>query len=387
MGRSRSALVAGVHVVCVSRPSGQRWYIYAWRGGPQIRSGNGPRPARLTDEDLAKIIAAKESPSRPDPTTFQSLIRSWRISPEWAAFAPTTRKTWGSALLLVEDKWGLSPLAVWNDPRMVAKVMVWRDSRAATPRAADIGVTVLRALLEHGRLRGLVTINAASNIPHLYRNGQRADIIWTDADIASFAACANALGKPHVVDGLRLGALTGLRRADLVTLAWSQVGEFAIVKKALKRSAGKRRHMSMPRIPSLDALLAELRTRHREDGVETVLVNSFGRPWSGDGFGGSFNRVRDEADIVHIDEDSGERTKKHLHDVRGTFCTKLITQAELTDREAADIMGWAPERVAAIRRVYVEQSRVIVALGERLQRLMSSETAGELSTKTITGDN
>jgi hypothetical protein len=32
-------------------------------------------------------------------------------------------------------------------------------------------------------------------------------------------------------------------------------------------------------------------------------------------------------------------------------------------------MGWAPERVAAIRRVYVDQTRVVVALGERLKGL------------------
>jgi hypothetical protein len=79
--------------------------------------------------------------------------------------------------------------------------------------------------------------------------------------------------------------------------------------------------------------------------------------------------VRDAAGIVHIDEDTGEKIKKHLHDVRGTFCTKLLTEADLTDREAADIMGWSPERVGAIRRVYVDQSSVISAIGERLRRL------------------
>jgi integrase len=180
---------------------------------------------------------------------------------------------------------------------------------------------------------------------------------------------AEEIGQSHIIDGLRLAALTGLRRADLVTLTWSQVGEFAIVKKALKRSAGKRRHMSMPRIPALNALLEELRTRKRRDGVVTVLVNSYGDPWSGDGFGGSFNRIRDAAGIVQIDEDSGEKIKKHLHDVRGTFCTKLLTETDLSDREAADIMGWSPDRVATIRRVYVDQSKIVVALGERLMRL------------------
>lgn len=352
-----------------------RWYIYAWRGGPQIRSGVAPAEPRLTDGDIAQILTARQAKERPDPTTLLTLIRSWRLSPEWAALSAGTRKTWGAALIRIEEKWCNTPLAIWNDPRMVAKVVAWRDSRAATPRTADIGVTVLRALLEHGRLRGHVTINVAANIPRLYRDGNRAEIVWTDEDIAGFIAAAERLNLPHVADGLRLAALTGLRRADLVTLTWAQVGDFAILKKALKRSAGRRRHMTMPRIPALEQLLEELMRRPRAEGVETVLINSYGRRWTGDGFGGSFNRVRDAADIVHIDEDSGERIKKHLHDVRGTFCTKLITQTDLTDREAADIMGWAPDRVAAIRKVYVDQSKVVVALGERLKRISNGLVA------------
>jgi integrase len=369
-------MIKGVHVVRFRRRDKvDYWYVYAWRGGPLIRKSQGKRP-RLAAEDLGLIKEALDGLRTVNPTTLLSLIREWRSqnpdrpsSPEWAALSPGTKKTWGSALDQIEAKWGETPLEVWNDPRMVSKVVAWRDSRAKTPRGADIGVTVLRALLEFGRLRGRVTINAAANVPTLYRNGQRAEIIWTDDDVARFTEAAEALKRPYIVDGLRLAALTGLRREDLVTLTWAQVGDFAIIKRTLKRSAGKRRHMTMPRIPALDALLAELRDRPRKAGVETVLVNSFGEPWSGDGFGGSFNRVRDKAMIVHVDEDTGDAVKKHLHDVRGTFCTKLLTEGGLSDVETAGIMGWSPERVATIRRIYVDQAKVVVALGERLRNI------------------
>jgi len=153
-----------------------------------------------------------------------------------------------------------------------------------------------------------------------------------------------------------------------VTLKWSQVGEFAIMKRALKRSAGKRQYMTMPRIPALNDLLEELRDRPREAAVDTVLVNSSGKSWTGDGFGGSFNRIRDEADITHVDEETGEQTKKHLHDLRGTFCTILLTQTNLSDRDVAEVMGWSTERVSGIRRLYVDQSKVIAAIGERINQ-------------------
>lgn len=354
------------------------WYIYAWRGGPRIGRVESRGRPNLTHEQLHALKQQLDERYAVDPTTLRSLIREWRSqnpdrpsSPEWEALADGTKKTWGHALDLIEEKWGDVPLSIWSDPRMTAKVVAWRDSRAATPRAADIGVGTLRALLEFGRLRGRVTINVAANIPTLYRNGQRAAIIWTVDDMRRFAETAKRLDRMHVVDGMRLAALTGLRRADLVTLEWGHVGETAIRKLALKTSRRKRQYVTVPIIPELQSLLSELRNRPRQDGVNTVLVNSHGLPWTGDGFGGTFNRVRDEADIVHIDEDSKESKRKHLHDIRGTFCTKLLTEAGLSDEEAAGIMGWSVAQVSSIRRIYVDQSSLITSIAERMTRVMS----------------
>lgn len=373
-------MIKGLHYVRYERPNGfTRWYVYAWRGGPLIGKFNCKNKPRLLPHDVKRVLKELEKKSGVDPATLVSLIREWRScdpdrpsSPEWTALAPGTKRTWGSALDLIEKKWGNLPLEVFNDPRMTGKVVEWRDSRAATPRGADIGITVLRALLEFGRLRGRIAINVASNIPTLYRNGQRAAIVWTDDDMDRFAAVARKQNRIQVLDGLRLAALTGLRREDLVTLTWAEVGEHAIEKVALKRSKGKRRRVTMPRIPALNALLEELRTRYRKDGVNTVLVNSFGEPWSASGFGGSFNRIRDEAGIDFVDDETGERKWKHLHDVRGTFCTKLLTETDLSDREIADIMGWSPDKVASIRRVYVDQTSVVRAIGARISKSQNS---------------
>jgi hypothetical protein len=372
-------VIKGVHMVRIKRGSRPPcWYIYAWRGGPLILKREGKtKPILLAGEVRAILDACNQQRDRhAEDNSLRSMIRAYRSrdpnrpsSPEWEKLSAGTKKTWGSALDLIEQKWGQTPLTIWNEPRMKAKVVGWRDSRSKTPRGADIGITVLGALLKFGMLRGLVEINVASGIPSLYRNGARAEIIWTNDDIDRFVAKAHELGRPQIADGLRLAALTGLRRADLVSLTWDNVSEFAVEKLALKRSAGKRRHMMMPRIPALGSLLDELRTRHRKPGVQTVLTTSYGEPWTGDGFGGSFNRIRDEADIAHVDPETGVSARKHLHDVRGTFCTRLIVDAGLNDIEVAGIMGWAPEKVAAIRHVYVDQSRVVVALGERLRNL------------------
>lgn len=78
------------------------------------------------------------------------------------------------------------------------------------------------------------------------------------------------------------------------------------------------------------------------------------------------NRVRDQAQIFHVDPESGEKKAKHLHDLRGTFCTKLLTEGGLSDQETANTMGWSVAQVSSIRRMYVDDLALISSLTERM---------------------
>lgn len=332
------------------------WYVYAWRGGPCImRQEGGPRPA-LTAEAVAAYQRIMDEQRQEKLDRFPGLIASYRQSKAWAALAPSTRKVWGGILNRIEEKWKDTSVKLWSDPRMVAKVVQWRDRMADTPRAADNGVTVLHHLLEWARLRGRVTINIAAGIPSIYEGGNRAEIIWTEEDLAAAEKVAN----PAVFDAIRLACLTGLRRADLAALTWSDVREKMILVLAAKSSRKKRRQAIVPLYGELRTLLEEMRGRARKKGVETVLVTSAGNPWSGDGLGKRVAEVVAKAKIAH---DDGRA--KHLHDCRGTFATRLILSG-FTDQQAADVLAWSPDRVANIRKVYVDRMRVVVALAERL---------------------
>ena len=343
-----------------------------------------PKKPVLTAEAHAKIAEAIKIANRPNPTTLLSLIYQWRAAPEWKRLALGTRRVWGGHLDLIEARWGSKPISVWDDHRMIGKVMKWRDERAATPRSADMGITVLRELLKFGRLHGRVRLNVAEGIPKLYTGGDRAAIIWTDADMEAFRLAAIEAKRPALYDGLRLAALTGLRLSDLVSLTWDHLGEVTIEKTAIKKSRGKRRKATVPMTHALDKLLNELRTRKRKEGVNTILVNERGASWTPQGFGGSgsFGMVRDLANIIHIEEDDdGQRIerKKHLHDVRGTFCTHLLTEWQLTDEEAAMVMAWSPTKIAKIRDTYVESGRVVVALAERMRAKHGAKQSSERS--------
>ncbi len=162
-----------------------------------------------------------------------------------------------------------------------------------------------------------------------------------------------------------MAACTGLRRGDLVALPWSAVGEHAIVWQTAK-SRGKNR-IVIPLLPETKALLDRIRGRYstemaalpeakRKPMPRTVLSNTRWLPWSAMGLGSRFNDAKKESGIT-----------VNLHDLRGTFATRCMI-AGLTDQEIADILGWGTKDVAAIRVRYVDQTRVVVALAERIAK-------------------
>lgn len=301
-------------------------------------------------------------PSAPYQRTFpthnsslNALIHTYILSPEWSQLADRTRYVWRLIVERIRNRWGAAPVALWSDPRQLQAILAWRNEYAHHPRTADHQLTILHHMLAWARLHGWVTINIASNIPRLNKPGSRAEIIWMDEEIERF--CANA--PEHVADGMRLAATTGLRRADLVALKWQEI-ERSTIKRVTQKSGRRRKRAIIPVTPELRILLDELRHRARSPGVETVLVNSRGLNWSGDGFSHGFNEVRDALDIRHSDG-----RKKHLHDVRGTYATRLV-KLGLSDQEAGDIMGWSAQQVGEIRKIYVEDDTAVQAIINRL---------------------
>lgn len=366
--------VQGVHFVKVARPGKPiRWYIYAWRGGPQIRVAEQPHKPALTREDLAAIAAAHEADSAPGDT-INGLSILWAASPEFKRMQPSTRDLWNLARGRIEAKWGSIPLRLFSDPRMRAKVLAWRDGMAETPRAADTHVTVLRAMLRWAMLRSLVKINVADGVPALWQGGNREEIIWLPEDCTAFdcARIGRQTTPQWLVDARRLAEFTGLRRADLVGLTWAEVFETHIARTASKKAAGKRRRVVMPVVPGLRALLDELRTRPRQPGVETVLVGAQGRSIKPATLTVEFNRWRkaanDNAGIWHPGEFDDAPRAKTLHDLRGTFATKLMTLpgGSLSDEEIERIMGWGKGQASTIRKRYVDETAIVVAIGHRI---------------------
>jgi integrase len=353
---------AGLHIVS-KRKAGKplRWYVYAWRGGPLIHKAEGVRPkitAAISDAAAEARKAGRAEQGR--AATIATLIEGFRGSPEFAKLARSTRTSHATWLARIAEAFGDAPLAAFEDRRIRADVLEWRDQWADKPRSADAAMQTFSRLLSWGFDRGKLNTNVVKGVGQLY-DADRSDVIWEAADFDRIAKVASV----EVNEAIALAAFTGLRRGDLVKLPWDAIGEHAIVWKTAK-SRG-RNLATVPLMPETKALLIRIRERHaaemaakpeakRRPLPETVLANSRWQSWTATGLGSRFDDAKKAGGL-----------DKHLHDLRGTFVTRCCI-AGLNDREIADIVGWDTKDIAAIRAKYADQARVVVAIGERLAK-------------------
>lgn len=320
----------GLHVV----RAGKRWYVYAWRGGPQIHTQQGKRPVI----DRALLDKAAENRAKPK-YGLSGLIAEYKDSPEFKRLADTTKEDYLRTLDRIDEKFGRARLGVFEDRRMRGDIIAWRDEWVATPRTADKLTVMLGTLLGWGVERGKLAINVAHSIPLLH-SVDKSDEIWERRHIR---AMVNA--PPHLRDALKMAAFTGLRLGDLVKLDWDlHVREKAIVFITKKRKG----RAVIPITPTLRGLLND-----REWRTGPVIRNSRGKAWTESGLGSVFQKNKPEG---------FDRT---IHDLRGTYVTWLAVMG-LNDEEVARIVGWTAKRVAVVRARYVDEQRVIVSLVERL---------------------
>jgi integrase len=309
-----------------------RTYYYAWRGGPPLRGEPG------SPEFVASYNEAIESRRIPDASRFRALVILYKASSDYRNLADSTKKNWAPWLDRISDHFGELRIAQFDRLDKIRPIIrKWRSKWAGTPRTADYGMQVLSRVLAHGVELGKLANNPCEGIKQLYE-GDRSEIIWTDADIAALKR--GKPGKPcsaEVVHAVDLAAHTGLRLSDLLRLSWSHIGEDAITL-ATGKSRGQREAI----IPIYDDLRAVLERIPKRSPI--ILTNQRHRPWKNNGFGTAFNRAKIAAGIADRD--------LHFHDLRGTAATKFYI-AGLPVRVIAEILAWSEDQVERIIRRYV----------------------------------
>jgi integrase len=326
----------GINRVSKRLADGRRvTYYYAWKGGPPLEGKPG------SPEFVRSYAKAHERRKMAPADTLGGLARQYRAAPEFRRLAKSTQAEWRRWLDRIEAaKIASLPIAALGERGVRVHLLAWRDTYADRPRAADYGAQVLGRVLGWAKGRGLLDTNHFEDVEQLHRS-DRADVIWEDAELAKFSEHAS----PEVSRALRLACCTGLRRGDLIALAWEEVGDTAIVLRTRKNGA----EATIPLLPEAKAILAEIGR-----GKGAVLRNTFGKPWSADGLENRIIKAKAAAGV-----------NKRLHDARGTFVTRLRL-AGVTRDEIAQIVGWKTARVERILHRYVDQGRFVRSIAERL---------------------
>ena len=272
--------------------------------------GRGPGTISLGREGTAEFHRklAEALDRTAEDGTLTSLITRYRQSPDFIQLRPRTKRDYEQQLSRIAAYFGPLSLRAMGSPAILDHIYKWRDSRGGSPRQADYGIQVLSALLGWGCKRGLVTANRAAGVHKLY-TADRSEMVWSDEQVASFLATA----PEHMTRALILGLETGQREADLLKLPWSAVKDGTI---HLRQEKGGRRVV----IPVSPRLQRALNAAPRSDSL-TVLTNSRGLPWTGNGFRSAFRAARSAAGIEGV----------RFHDLRGTFVTKRFEDGWTTE--------------------------------------------------------
>lgn len=341
--------MTGLHVVRARLKAADRFYVYAFRGGPLIHQADGRKPD-ITPAMLQAAVEARRSPQ--STGTVEWLVREYRASPEFKDLRSATRRDYERSLDRVEARFGPAPLGAFEDRRIRNDIIQWRDEWRAQPRTADKVLVMLQTLLSWAVERGFLAINAAHGIK-LIHTADRSDMVWEADHWQAFQQLdkdGNPVCPAHLMTALKLISMTGLRLGDVIRLDWEHVGDKVIVLTTKKRGG----RAAIPIFPELRALLDSLKNGqpHRSG---TVLRNSRDKGWTESGLGSVFQKAKPAG---------FDRT---MHDLRGTYVTWLAVKG-FTDEEIARVIGWTAKRVAQVRARYVDEARVVISMVDRMSR-------------------
>lgn len=314
-----------------------RIYYYAWRGGPRIHAEFG------TPEFHAAFAETRNPLAELDTRRMSAWITLYKASDEYKALADTTKRVWSPWLDFIREEFGDLSIRQFDRPKIRVDIRRWRNKWKDRPRAADTGKQVLSRILSYAVAEGGLAANPCEGLPNLYQSN-RADIIWDTESLDCL--CKHA--SQEVANAAKLAALTGLRQADLLKLAWSHVGANAI-EIITGKSRGKRAAI-IPLTRDLKRLLKALPRRST-----VILTNSEGRPWRG--FGSSWNKAMKSSGL----SESG----LHFHDLRGTAATNFY-RAGFSTREIAQTLAWSEEKVERLIDRYVKRDEI---LKDRIRRM------------------
>jgi integrase len=232
--------------------------------------------------EAAVARARAASPTVPEAGTWRALVLEYKRSPAYRDLTPKVRKAYDRALERLRSL----------EPGLVAEIrkrdiLTLRDALAThAPQAAVQLVKVVSAVMTFAIEREWREANPAARIRRLKGGEHRR---WPQTAL-DYALKPGKLPEPFR-RGVVLALYTGQREGDCCAMRWDQYDGSAIevVPQKTKKSTGVRLW-----IPVHRELRKELDRWRLSATAETILTNSYGKPWKGTSFAVRFSEIAKE---------------------------------------------------------------------------------------------
>jgi len=310
-------------------PRDGRVYCYHRATGRRLKGEFGS--AEFLAE-LAEIEAAHREQKQCDalPRTLGEMVGLYTQTARFGELAPRTKKDYVG---IISDLAGIHdmPLTAMDKP-FLARLRDEHAKRRGWHRANYL-LQVISQVFKLAEEYGVIKDNPVLRLTKLKRPKDlpAANRPWTEVERKVVLEAA----PPHLRLPLAIGALTGLRIADIVTLP-----KTAFRDGWLRHETRKRRVEVV--LPLMDDLRRELLRAPAHDAI-TLCANSFGQPWTEDGLRCSFGKLREKLEL-----ENAIAPGLTIHGLRHTVAAGLAEDG-ITDSEIA---CWLGQKTTAMARHY-----------------------------------
>lgn len=283
---------------------------------------------------------------------FSLLIQDFLESSKFAALSEASKINYRRDLRLAREKFGSVSIAEIEHRAFRGKIARWHLEMAAnSPKGADNCVATLSAAFGYAYRMGVLVINPAHGIQKAWKQPVDREP-WTKEEIDLFLRNCPVVTS----DILKLAMYTGLRRADLASISWDAFNGSDLQWRTSK--SRHRRTVIVPLTPEGKNFIRDLKTRQESAPLgmqRTMLISAGGTPMTPHTLG---KKVIERAKRLGLN--------KKLHRLRSNYASSLVENG-FESGEIAGIMGWSPEQVNQLIRIYVHRDVIVAAQAKKLQ--------------------
>ena len=330
----------GIHRVRMKLADGtRREYHYAWRGKGAPKFWDSASGIAMGSPEYLAALAACAPAATAAKGKFREAIIDFLDSADFTSLAPRTQSDMRKSIFHsksgIDSKFGSAPIAAFNDPRIRAQALEWRDSISG--KVGDDRIRHLQRIVGFALDRRKIHQNHLRDIKSVYKSN-RAEIFWLPDEVEAFRKGA----PPHVWRILAMDLETGLRPGDLALLSREHIHRTPHGRRIVIWTQKRKRLASIPVTPRMAELIAAT-----PDGQIRLIVNKAGQPYKHENYlGDAVSEWRDKLNL---------RRELRLYDARGTAATRLL-EAGADLKEIATHMGWSLKHAAEVIERYVALS-------------------------------